>query len=137
MHFLAGVVFVVAADISCASSALRPFSQEHAEIREYRPLSTPSASTVPQRWKHLQALAAEQAWKLETFDETRGLMIASRPTKESREIREHVRVVLHPDSNEVTVQTEVLEDGEWDTRDFTCGRYEYSRETEIALALDK
>jgi hypothetical protein len=117
------------------SSAMRPFSQ-HVEMRDYRPLSVKSAASVPQRWKRLQTVAAEQAWKLETFDEARGLMIASRPTKESREVREHVRVVLRAGVNEVSVQTEVLEDGEWDIRDFTDGRYQYSRETEIAMRLD-
>jgi hypothetical protein len=133
---LSGVLMAGLLPAAGCGSALRPFSQEHVEMREYRPLSVPSAASVPQRWERLQSIAAEQAWKLETFDETRGLMIASRPTKESREVREHVRVVLRPDGNEVSVQTEVLEDGEWDTRDFTCGRYEYSRETEIAMRLD-
>ena len=123
--------------IAACGSALRPFAQQHVEMREYRPLSVPSASSLPLRWKRLQAIAGEQAWKLESLDETRGLMIASRPNKDSREIREHVRVVLRPDRNEVSVQTEVLEDGEWDMRDFTFGRYEYARETEIANHLER
>jgi hypothetical protein len=106
-------------------------------MRDYKPLSVPAATTVGVRWLKLQGLAAEEAWHLETFDETRGLMIAARISKESPEIRERVRIVLRPDTTEIAVQTEVLEDGEWDTRDLTCGRYEYSRETEIAMRLDR
>lgn len=120
----------------CAS-AVRPFSQEHVEMRDYKPLSVPAATTVSARWQKLQGLAAEEAWHLETFDETRGLMIAARMSKESREIRERVRIVLRPEETEIAVQTEVLEDGEWDVRDLTCGKYEYSRETEIAMRLDR
>jgi hypothetical protein len=115
---------------------MRPFSQEHVEMRAYQPLSIPSSTPVRQRWEKLQHLAGEEAWHLETFDETRGLMIAARPSKDSPEIRERVRVVLRVDTTEVAVQTEVLEEGEWDTRELTCGKYEYSRETEIALRLD-
>ena len=122
--------------VGCAS-AVRPFSQEHVEMRDYKPLSVPAASTVRARWEKLQGLAAEEHWHLETFDETRGLMIAARMSKDSREIRERLRIVLRPESTEIAVQTEVMEDGEWDTRDLTCGKYEYSRETEIALRLDK
>lgn len=106
-------------------------------MRDYKPLSVPAATTVGVRWQKLQGLAAEEAWHLETFDETRGLMIAARMSKESPEIRERLRIVLRPDTTEIAVQTEVLEDGEWDTRDLTCGRYEYSRETEIAMRLDR
>jgi len=106
-------------------------------MRNYQPLSVPSDVPVRQRWAKLQRLAAEEAWHLETFDETRGLMIAARPSKDTTEIRERVRIFLRPDATEIAVQTEVLEDGEWDTRDLTCGKYEYSRETEIALKLDR
>lgn len=120
----------------CAS-AVRPFSQEHVEMRDYKPLSVPAASTVRARWQKLQGLAAEEHWHLETFDETRGLMIAARMSPDSKEIRERLRIVLRPESTEIAVQTEVMEEGEWDTRDLTCGKYEYSRETEIALRLDK
>jgi hypothetical protein len=119
------------------TSAVRPFSQEHVEMRDYKPLSIPAASPVRARWQKLQDLAAEEQWHLETFDETRGLMIAARTSKDSREIRERLRIVLRPDTTEVAVQTEVMEDGEWDKRDLTCGKYEYSRETEIALRLEK
>lgn len=73
---------------------------------------------------------------METFDETRGLMIAARTLSESGEIREHLRIVLSPESTEVGIRSQILEDGEWDERDLTCGRYEYSRETEIALRLE-
>ncbi len=105
-------------------------------MREYKPLSIPSATPVRQRWERLERLAAVEAWRLETFDETRGLMIAARRTGDSTEIREHLRILLRPDATEISVQTEILEEGEWDTRDLTCGRYEYSRETEIALKVD-
>lgn len=109
-------------------------------MREYKPLSVPAASSVRERWAKLQRLAAEEAWKLQTFDETRGLMIAARQSRDGaagNEIRERLRIVLRAEVTEIAVQTEVLEDGEWDTRDLTCGRYEYSRETEIALKLDR
>ena len=115
---------------------MMPFSQEHVEMREYKPLSVPSATPVRARWLRLQRLAAAEAWRLETFDETRGLMIAARASEESKEIREHLRIVLRPESTEISVQTEIMEDGEWDTRELTCGRYEYSRESEIAMKLD-
>jgi hypothetical protein len=118
-------------------SAMRPFSQEHVEMREYKPLSVPASTPVRQRWQKLQRLATEEAWHLETFDETRGLMIAARMNKDSGETRERVRIVLRSDLTEIAVRTEVLEDGEWDTRDLTCGKYEYSRETEIAIKLDR
>jgi hypothetical protein len=121
---------------SGCASALRPFAREHVEIQEYKPLSVPAKTAVTARWKHLQALADAQAWQAETVDEVRGLMIASRPTRESQEVREHVRVLLRSNRNEITVQTEVLEDGEWDVRDFTSGRYEYARESEIARWLE-
>ena len=87
------------------SSAVRPFSQEHVEMRDYKPLSVPAATTVGVRWQKLQGLAAEEGWHLETFDETRGLMIAARMSKESTEIRERVRIVLRPDTTEIAVQT--------------------------------
>ena len=99
-------------------------------------LSIPSVTPVRQRWERLQRLAASEAWRLETFDETRGLMIAARPSGDSREVREHLRVLLRNDRTEVAVQTEVLVDGEWDMRDLTCGKYEYARETAIAVELD-
>ena len=105
-------------------------------MREYKPLSVPSATTVRARWIRLERLAADESWRLETFDETRGLMIAARTSHESNDIREHLRIVLRPESTEISVQTEILEDGEWDTRDLTCGKYEYSRESEIAMKLD-
>ena len=117
-------------------TAMMPFSQEHVEMREYKPLSVPSATPVRARWVRLQRLAAEEAWRLETFDETRGLMIAARTSHESTEVREHLRIVLRPEATEISVQTEILEDGEWDTRELTCGKYEYSRESEIAMKLD-
>ena len=117
-------------------TAMMPFSQEHVEMREYKPLSVPSATPVRARWMRLQRLAAEEAWRLETFDETRGLMIAARTSHESNEVREHLRIVLRPEATEISVQTEILEDGEWDTRELTCGKYEYSRESEIAMKLD-
>lgn len=132
----AALLGVLSSTAGCAS-AVRPFSQEHVEMRDYKPLSVPAATTVSARWQKLQGLAAEEAWHLETFDETRGLMIAARMSKESREIRERVRIVLRPEETEIAVQTEVLEDGEWDVRDLTCGKYEYSRETEIAMRLDR
>ena len=107
-------------------------------MRDYQPLSVPAASSVRARWEKLERLAAEESWHLESFDETRGLMVAARSSKEGGpEIRERVRIVLRAAETEIAVQTEVLEDGEWDTRDLTCGRYEYSRETEIALKLDR
>ena len=106
-------------------------------MRGYQPLSVPADTPVRQRWERLQQLASEESWHLETFDETRGLMIAARMPAEGGEVREKVRVVLRADSTEIAVQTEVLEDGEWDARDLTCGKYEYSRETEIALKLDR
>lgn len=105
-------------------------------MREYKPLSVPSATSVHERWQRLQRLAASEAWRLETFDETRGLMIAARISPESKEVREHLRILLRPDSTEISVQTEILEDGEWDARDLTCGKYEYSRESDIAMKLD-
>ncbi|MES1206697.1 MAG: hypothetical protein ABUS79_12240 [Pseudomonadota bacterium] len=105
-------------------------------MRDYKPLSVPSDVPVRQRWTKLLRLASEEAWHLETFDETRGLMIAARPTKDTAEIRERVRVFLRADATEISVQTEVLDEGEWDTRELTCGKYEYSRETEIALKLE-
>ena len=105
-------------------------------MREYKPLSVPSATPVRERWVRLQRLAATEAWRLETFDETRGLMIAARTSHESNEIREHLRILLRPDSTEISVQTEIMEDGEWDTRELTCGKYEYSRESEIAMKLE-
>lgn len=117
-------------------AAVRPFSQEHVEMQTYKPLSVGASTPVRQRWQKLQMLASEEAWHLETFDETRGLMIAARGAKES-EVRERVRIVLRPETTEIAVQTEVLQDGEWDTRDLTCGKYEYSRETEIALKIDR
>jgi len=117
-------------------TAMMSFSQEHVEMREYKPLSVPSATPVRARWMRLQRLAAEEAWRLETFDETRGLMIAARTSQESNEVREHLRIVLRPEATEISVQTEILEDGEWDTRELTCGKYEYSRESEIAMKLD-
>ena len=106
-------------------------------MRDYKPLLIPAATPVHQRWEKLQELASAEAWHLETFDETRGLMIAARMSKESMEVRERVRVVLRPSETEIAVHTEVLEEGEWDTRDLTCGKYEYSRETEIAMKLDR
>jgi hypothetical protein len=124
------------AGLGCGS-AMRPFSQQHVEMRDYKPLSVPASTPVRDRWKKLQRLASAEVWHLETFDETRGLMIAARASKDSSEIRERVRIVLRSDATEIAVQTEVLEDGEWDTRDLTCGKYEYSRETEIALKLDQ
>jgi hypothetical protein len=127
---------VVAVEGAACSGALMPFSQEHVEMREYKPLSVPSVTPVRQRWERLQRLAATEAWRLETFDETRGLMIAARPSGDSREVREHLRVLLRSDRTEVAVQTEVLVDGEWDMRDLTCGKYEYARETAIAVELD-
>ena len=105
-------------------------------MRDYKPLSVPATTPMRQRWEKLQRLAAEEAWRLETFDETRGLMIAARMSQESGEIRERLRIVLKSDTTEIAVQTEVLQDGEWDTRDLTCGKYEYSRESEIAMKLD-
>jgi hypothetical protein len=125
----------------CAS-ALRPFTREHVEIREYKPLSVPAVTAVTARWQRLEALAAEQAWRTETMDVAHGLLIASRPVKgsaetpESSDLREHVRVRVGPTASEIAVQTEVLEDGEWDLRDFTSGRYEYSRESEIAHRIE-
>jgi hypothetical protein len=117
---------------------MRPFSQQHVEMRDYKPLSVPASTPVRERWGKLQRLASAEAWHLETFDETRGLMIAARSSNDSnKEIRERVRIVLRTDATEIAVQTEVLDDGEWDTRDLTCGKYEYSRETEIALKLDQ
>lgn len=143
---LRGFLAAVVACAGCAS-ALRPFTREHVEIAEYRPLSVPAVTPVGARWKRLQALVAEQAWRAEIMDERRGLLIASRPvavkgagesleSSVTSDIREHVRVLLRPQANEIAVQTEVLEDGEWDLRDFTSGRYEYSRESEIARRID-
>jgi len=117
--------------------ALRPFSQEHVELQQYKPLSVGASTSVQERWQKLQILASEEAWHLETFDETRGLMIAARGAKDATEVRERVRIVLRPELTEIAVQTEVLQDGEWDTRDLTCGKYEYSRETQIALKIDR
>jgi hypothetical protein len=117
-------------------TAMMPFSQEHVEMREYKPLSVPSATPVRARWIRLERLAADESWRLETFDETRGLMIAARASRESNEVREHLRILLRAESTEISVQTEILEDGEWDARDLTCGKYEYSRESEIAMKLD-
>lgn len=105
-------------------------------MRDYKPLSVAASTPVRQRWEKLQRLAADEAWRLETFDETRGLMIGARTSKDSSEIRERVRIVLRSDTTEIAVQTEVLEDGEWDARELTCGKYEYSRETEIAMKLE-
>ncbi len=105
-------------------------------MRDYKPLSVPTTTPLRQRWEKLQRLAGAESWRLETFDETRGLMIAARMSAESPEIRERLRIVLRSDATEISVQTEVLEDGEWDARDLTCGRYEYSRETDIAMKLD-
>jgi hypothetical protein len=122
--------------IGCAS-ARQPFTQEHVEMREYKPLSVPAATTVRERWEKLQRLAASEAWRLQSFDETRGLMIAARISKDTPEIRERVRVVLRPAESEIAVQTEVFEDGEWDARELTCGPYGYSRETEIAMKLER
>jgi len=116
---------------------MRPFSQEHVELQSYKPLTVGASSSVRDRWQKLQLLASEEAWHLETFDETRGLMIAARGNKDSADVRESVRIVLRADATEIAVHTEVLQDGEWDTRDLTCGRYEYSRETEIALKIDR
>lgn len=130
------LLFVCALASAGCGSALRPFSQEHVELQEYKPLSVGASTPVRQRWLKLQALASEESWHLETFDETRGLMIAARGSKGSTEVRERVRIVLRPEISEIAVQTEVLQEGEWDTRDLTCGRYEYSRETEIALKID-
>lgn len=127
----------VAAPLGGCGSALRPFSQEHVELQTYKPLSVGASTSVRQRWQKLQLLAAEESWHLETFDETRGLMIAARGQANSSEVRERVRIVLRQEVTEVAVQTEVLQDGEWDTRDLTCGKYEYSRETEIALKIDR
>jgi hypothetical protein len=106
-------------------------------MRDYKPLSVPAATPVHERWEKLQQLAATEAWHLQTFDETRGLMVAERMSKDSREIREQVRVVLRPSETEIAVQTEVLEDGEWAGKALTCGHYEYSRESEIAMKLDR
>jgi len=117
-------------------TAMMPFSQDHVEMRDYKPLSIPASSPVRARWVRLQRLAAAEAWRLETFDETRGLMIAARASHDSNEVREHLRIVLRADTTEISVQTEILEDGEWDARDLTCGRYEYSRESEIAMKLE-
>jgi hypothetical protein len=130
------VILVLLALGAGCQTAMMPFSQEHVDMREYKPLSVPSATPVRARWMRLQRLAATEAWRLETFDETRGLMIAARPSNDSNDIREHLRVVLRPESTEISVQTEILEDGEWDTRELTCGKYEYSRESEIAMKLD-
>ncbi len=116
---------------------MRPFSQEHVELQEYKPLSVGASSPVRERWQRLQMLASEEGWRLQTFDETRGLMIAARGSKDGGEVRERVRIVLRSDVTEIAVQTEILQDGEWDVRDLTCGRYEYSRETEIALKIDR
>ena len=128
--------WVVAVEGGACSNALMPFSQEHVEMRDYKPLSIPAFTPVRQRWERLQRLAATEAWRLETFDETRGLMIAARPSGDSGEVRERLRVLLRKDLTEIAVQTEVLVDGEWDTRDLTCGKYEYARETAIAIELD-
>jgi hypothetical protein len=122
--------------VAGCGGALRPFSQEHVEMRDYRPLSVPAATSVAERWQKLERLAAEESWHLETFDQTRGLMVASRSPKDSPEVRERLRVHLRPDVTEIAVQTEVMEEGEWDARDLTCGKYEYSRETAIAMRLD-
>ena len=105
-------------------------------MRDYKPLSIPAFTPVRQRWERLQRLAATEAWRLETFDETRGLMIAARPSGDAGDVREHLRVLLRKDHTEIAVQTEVLVDGEWDTRDLTCGKYEYARESAIAVELD-
>lgn len=106
-------------------------------MQPYKPLTVAASTSVRDRWQKLQLLASQEDWHLQTFDETRGLMIAARGTKDSTEVREHVRIVLRPETSEIAVQTEVLQDGEWDTRDLTCGKYEYSRETEIALKIEK
>jgi hypothetical protein len=139
MSLLPDLVFalVLALGHLGCGSAVRPFSQEHVELKEYKPLSVGASTPVRLRWEKLQALASEEAWHLETFDETRGLMIAARGSKDSADVRERVRIVLRPEVTEIAVQTEVLQDGEWDVRDLTCGRYEYSRETEIALKIDR
>lgn len=134
MQFRA-ILLLLALGAGC-QTAMMPFSQEHVDMREYKPLSVPSATPVRARWMRLQRLAAAEAWRLETFDETRGLMIAARPSNDANDIREHLRIVLRPEYTEISVQTEILEDGEWDTRELTCGKYEYSRESEIAMKLD-
>ena len=105
-------------------------------MRSYQPLVVPAETSVAQRWERLQRLAAEESWALETFDQSSGVMIGSRRTGGSEEVREHLRVVLRPSLTEISVRTQVLDDGEWDAREITCGRYEYSRETEIAMKLD-
>jgi hypothetical protein len=130
------LVWSAAGAVTGCASVMMPFSDEHVAMRDYKPLSVPSASPVHERWERLQRLAAAEDWRLETFDETRGLMIAARGAGDSTEIREHLRVLLRPDHTEIAVQTEVLEDGEWDTRELTCGKYEYSREAAIASELD-
>lgn len=134
---LSFLVPVVLASGAGCGEALRPFSQAHVEMQPYKPLSVGASASVRQRWQKLQLLASEEAWHLETFDETRGLMIAARGARDSDDVRERVRIVLRADVTEIAVQTEVLQDGEWDTRDLTCGKYEYSRETEIALKIDR
>ncbi|MEO5766921.1 MAG: hypothetical protein ABIS92_01095 [Polyangia bacterium] len=132
------VMFIAPAwGLTGCGAALRPFSQEHVEMQAYKPLTVAASTSVRDRWQKLQLLASQEEWHLQTFDETRGLMIAARGTKDSTEVREHVRVVLRPETSEIAVQTEVLQDGEWDTRDLTCGKYEYSRETEIAMRIEK
>jgi len=131
-----GVILLLLGFGAGCQTAMMPFSQDHVEMREYKPLSIPATSPVRARWVRLQRLAAAESWRMETFDETRGLMIAARPSRESTEIREHLRIVLRAETTEISVQTEILEDGEWDTRDLTCGKYEYSRESEIAMKLE-
>ena len=106
-----------------------------AEAREHRPLSVPAASPVEVRWRKLKVLALEERWHLETFDETRGILIALRPSKEGSDTREHVRVVLRADATEIGIETEVLENGAWE-RD-AGGDDAHARETEIALRVDR
>ena len=45
--------------LGCAS-ARQPFSQEHLEMRDYKPLSVPAATPVRERWEKLQQLAAAE-----------------------------------------------------------------------------
>jgi hypothetical protein len=104
--------------------------------KQYRPLGVAASQPVAARWSALQALARRDGWRIEGQDAGRGTLDAVRAEDRSSGVRERVRVRLGAVETEVSVLSEMWIDDSWRSTAEVCESYGYTREVEVAMALE-
>ena len=102
----------------------------------YVPFEQKTGVSAAARWQALESLAQHEQWNVVLANPQAYTIVAYSNPAGTLGVRDRIKVELFPDRTVVETQTEIEEQGGWQSGPGRCAGYTFSREKLLAAQID-